>query len=89
MPLCRRLPKFGFVSLKSKTKKEIRLSDFKLIKSNIIDLNSLKKANIINNKIKFVKVIASGVIKHSVIIRNLYLSKNAYNAIINAGGKIE
>ncbi|MDE5285661.1 MAG: 50S ribosomal protein L15, partial [Buchnera aphidicola] len=47
MPLHRRLPKFGFNSQKSHFIKEVRLSDIANLSDSVIDLNILKKRNII------------------------------------------
>lgn len=88
-PLYRRLPKFGFISHTSKIVQEIRLSDLSKIFENVIDLNVLKKYNFVGKNIKFVKIIMTGAIERSVIIRKLNISKGAYNAITAIGGKIE
>jgi len=88
-PLYRRLPKFGFFSGKKKFKTEVRLSDFSKVKNNIIDLNILKSYNIIKVKIKNVKIILSGKINRSLIVRGLNVTKGAKIAIETAGGKIE
>lgn len=88
-PLYRRLPKFGFISYKNKVTQEIKLSSLSKLSENIIDLNVLKKYNIIKKKIKFAKIIVSGEIKRPVIIRKLRMSKGAMNAIKATGGKIE
>lgn len=88
-PLYRRLPKFGFISHTSKIVQEIRLSDLSKIFENVIDLNILKKYNFVGKNIKFVKIIMTGAIERSVIIRKLNISKGAYNAITAVGGKIE
>lgn len=88
-PLYRRLPKFGFMSCKSQITQEIRLSDLSKISENVIDLDILKKYNFIGKKIKFVKIVASGTIKHPITIRNLKVSRGAYNIIKEIGGKIE
>ncbi|CUR53569.1 50S ribosomal protein L15 [Serratia symbiotica] len=89
MPLYRRIPKFGFISRKSKLKAEVRLSELSIIKNNIIDLNVLKFSNIINTNIKYVKIILSGKITNSVIIRGLHVTKGARSAIEAVNGKIE
>ncbi|MGP1931094.1 MAG: 50S ribosomal protein L15, partial [Arsenophonus sp. ET-DL12-MAG3] len=60
MSLYRRLPKFGFISHKRMITAEVRLSDFSKIKSDVIDLNVLKAANIIGAQIKYAKIILSG-----------------------------
>lgn len=88
-PLYRRLPKFGFVSRKSRYTKEIKLSELFNIPENIIDLHVLKKYSFVGVKIKFVKIIMSGTIKNPITIRKLSISKGACNAITAVGGKIE
>ncbi|CUX96209.1 50S ribosomal protein L15 [Candidatus Gullanella endobia] len=89
MPLYRRLPKFGFKSRKSMITKEIRLSHLEHIEGNIVNLNTLKAASIINVQTKFAKIILSGEVKRPLIICGLYFSKNVRVAIEAAGGKIE
>lgn len=88
-PLYRRLPKSGFISHKSQITQEIKLSDLSKISENLIDLNILKKYNLISKKIKFVKIIASGSIQRPITIRGLHMSKGVFNAITEIGGKIE
>ncbi|VFP78646.1 50S ribosomal protein L15 [Candidatus Erwinia haradaeae] len=89
MPLYRRLPKFGFTSRKSMVTQEVRLSDLAKIKSDFVELNSLKEARLISIKTKFVKVIMSGTISAPVIIRGLRVTKGARSAIKEVGGTIE
>ncbi|BAH83130.1 50S ribosomal protein L15 [Candidatus Ishikawella capsulata] len=89
MPLYRRLPKFGFKSLTKKLSAEIRLSELKTIKSNIINLNTLKKANIIGVQIKFVKLIFSREFSTPVTVTGIKVTKGARMAIEAAGGIIE
>lgn len=87
-PLYRRIPKFGFHSRKMHIKKDIRLSELNKIKNNsIIDIKYLKDNKIINNKIKFVKIIFSGNISIPLQIhREISLTKGAKIAIEKAGG---
>src|SRR5689334_7960679 len=47
MPLQRRIPKSGFRSQKALSREEVRLSDLNKITSEVIDLATLKAANII------------------------------------------
>lgn len=89
MPIYRRLPKFGFSSYKSSITTEVRLSDLSKLKSNIIDLKTLKINKIIGKKIKFVKIILFGKIKHALIVKGLRVSKGAFNMIKSVGGIIE
>ncbi|MCR3754670.1 MAG: 50S ribosomal subunit protein L15 [Candidatus Westeberhardia cardiocondylae] len=87
--LYRRLPKFGFVSKKSLLTAEVRLSELKYIRSNIIDVYQLKVFNIISKNIKFVKLILSGSIDRPIIVRGLRVSKGACIAIKRVGGIVE
>ena len=89
MPLYRRLPKFGFQSRKKNMTTEVRLSQISQLSTNIIDLNTLKKQNIINKNIKYVKIILSGELKTPVILRGLRVTQGVRTVIENYGGKIE
>lgn len=88
-PLQRRLPKYGFSSRKARYATEITLSELALVKTDVVDLDSLKAADIIKNEIKTVKVILSGEIKTAVTIRGLKVTEGALQAISAAGGKVE
>ncbi len=89
MPLYRRLPKFGFTSRKSFVTTEVRLSDLACVEGDVVDLNTLKAANVIGVQIEFAKVILSGEVARPVTIRGLRVTKGARAAIEAAGGKIE
>ncbi len=89
MPLQRRLPKFGFTSRKSLTRDEIRLSELNRVKSDEVTLESLRKARLIGENIKDVKIILAGEITRAVTVRGLRISKGAKVAIEAAGGKVE
>ncbi|AML56614.1 50S ribosomal protein L15 [Serratia rubidaea] len=89
MPLYRRLPKFGFTSRKAMITAEVRLSELALIEGDVIDLNTLKAANVVGTQIEFVKVMLSGEIARPVTLRGLRVTKGARAAIEAAGGKIE
>lgn len=88
-PLHRRLPKFGFSLNKSSDVKIIKISDLSRISENVINMEILKKYNIVRNKTKFVKIVMFGSINRPVIIHKLCLSKGAKDAIEAVGGKIE
>lgn len=89
MPLYRRLPKFGFTSRKSLVTTEVRLSDLMKVEGDVVDLNSLKAANVISTQIEFAKVMLAGEITKPVTVRGIRVSKGAKAAIEAAGGKIE
>ena len=90
MPKQRRLPKFGFTSMSKLEKTEVRLGDLNRFAANdIVDLMSLKKANIIGPQIKQVKIIATGNLQNAVTIRGILVTKGARKAIEAVGGNIE
>jgi large subunit ribosomal protein L15 len=89
MPIQRRLPKFGFSSRKAKATAEIRLSELNQIKGDVVDLNSLKEANLITAAISFVKVFASGEVKKPLTFKGVRVTAGAKKAIETAGGKVE
>ncbi len=89
MPLYRRLPKFGFTSMKAAVTAEVRLSELAKVGSNVITLDTLKAANILTKDIQFAKVILAGKISIPVTIKGLGVTKGAKAAIEAAGGKIE
>ena len=89
MPLQRRLPKFGFTSRQAQYVAEIRLNELAAAGVDVVDLDALKKADIIGDKIKRARVILSGEINKAVTVKGLKVTKGAKAAIEAAGGKIE
>lgn len=88
MPLQRRLPKFGFTSLKASKNAEVRLGDLEKIDVNEIDLLTLYEYGLIPGSIHRVKVIATGTINRAVTLRGLSVTKGALALIEAAGGKV-
>ena len=89
MPLQRRLPKVGFTSRKSRTTDEVRLQELAHLEAGVIDLEALRKANIVSRNITHVKVIASGAIDKAVTLKGILVTRGARAAIEAAGGSIE
>lgn len=89
MPLYRRLPKFGFTSLKALHVAEVRLNDLAKVDGNLVTLDALKAANVITKDILSAKVIFSGNVEKAVTIKGLRVTKGAKVAIEAAGGTIE
>jgi large subunit ribosomal protein L15 len=89
MPLQRRLPKFGFTSRQAQYVAEVRLNELAVVGSDVVDLDALKKADIIGDKIKRARVILSGEINKAITVKGLKVTKGARAAIEAAGGKIE
>jgi large subunit ribosomal protein L15 len=89
MPLQRRLPKMGFLSRKSRFIDELRLNELALVDADVVDLDSLKAANLIAREVRSVKVFASGSIDRAVTLKGIRVTRGARAAIEAAGGKIE
>jgi len=89
MPLQRRLPKIGFRSRKAKRTDEIRLSELHLVEGGVVDMLSLKQANLISERILRVKIISSGKVEKAVTVKGIPVTKGAKAAIEAAGGKVE
>lgn len=89
MPLYRRLPKFGFTSMKAAVTAEVRLDNLNKIENGIVTLEALKEANLLTKDIQFVKVILAGEVKTKLVVRGLRVTKGARAAIEAAGGSIE
>ncbi len=89
MPLQRRLPKRGFISLTGKGGAEVRLSALSRVSEENIDMLILKQAGIIPNSAVTAKVILSGTIERAIRLRGIAVSKGARAAIETAGGSVE
>lgn len=89
MPLQRRLPKRGFVSLTEGDKAEVRLGDLQKLDVDFIDLEALKRAGLVPGLASRVKVILSGEIQRKVALRGVGVTKGARAAIEAAGGSVE
>ena len=89
MPLQRRLPKVGFRSRMAKYTAELRLHELELPEAEVIDMDVLKKANLVPAFVNKVKVIKSGEIKKAVKLKGIAVTKGARADIEAAGGSIE
>ena len=87
-PLHRRLPKFGFVSLKALDRAEVRTSELAKVDVDVVDLQALKDANVISRDIKRVKVVLSGDVTRAVTLKGIGAPRGARAAIEAAGGRI-
>ena len=88
MPLQRRLPKRGFVSLTRYDGVKVRLSDLEKMPVDVIDLLALKQAGVVPGGALTAKVILSGELKRAVKLQGLLLTKGARAAVEAAGGSI-
>lgn len=89
MPIQQRLPKFGFTSRKSLVTDQVTLPEIAKVEGDVVDLNTLKAAGVVNKNISFVKVVKSGEISRAVTVKGIRVTKGARELIEAAGGKIE
>jgi large subunit ribosomal protein L15 len=88
MPLQRRLPKFGFQSRIGRVTAEVRLSELAKVDGDLVDLETLKKANVIRRDMKRARIMLSGGIDRAVTVQGIAVTRGARAAIEAAGGKI-
>lgn len=89
MPMQRRLPKRGFVSLTRNDTAQVRLSEIAMLPVDTIDLLVLIQANIISPKALAAKVFLSGEITKKIKLVGIGVTKGAKAAIEAAGGSVE
>ena len=87
MPLYRRLPKRGFVSLSKQFDGQVTLTDLQKLGLAEIDLVALKKSGLISVLIKHVKIIKTGELSIAITVRGILATAGAKAAIEAAGGK--
>lgn len=88
MPLQRRLPKRGFVSLTQGSCAEVRLSELDKLPLEEVDLLALKQAGIVPTDARSAKVILSGKLSKKVALKGVAATKGAKAAIEAAGGSV-
>jgi len=95
MPLYRRLPKRGFKSIKvndlayiNLSKLQIAINNKKILPNSKINLKSLQKIKLINNKYKKLKLLGTGEIKEKIDFEINFVSNSAKEKIEKSGGKI-
>ena len=89
MPMQKRLPKYGFTSRLARTTAQIRLAELDTVEADVIDLEALKKADLVKDTITRARVFLSGELTKAVTVKGLGVTKGARAAIEKAGGKIE
>lgn len=88
MPLQRRLPKRGFVSLDANRHVEVRLSDLEKLPVDDVDLLTLMQAGVIPTTALSAKVILSGQLTRKLAVKGIGVTKGARAAIEAAGGSV-
>ena len=88
MPLQRRLPKRGFISMTNARNVEVRLSEINDLPMDEIDMLALMQANLISQHALSAKVVLSGAITRKVVLKGVGATKGAKAAIEAAGGSV-
>jgi large subunit ribosomal protein L15 len=88
MPLQRRLPKRGFVSLTAARNAEVRLSELEKLPVEDVDLLTLMQAGFVPADCLSAKVILSGKLTRKVNLKGVGATKGARAAIEAAGGSV-
>ena len=88
MPLQRRLPKRGFKSHLLKYNAEVTLTSLEKLGAGEVDLLSLKKAGLVPEIAKVVKIINTGELKRVVKLTGIGATAGAKAAIEKAGGSL-
>ena len=95
MPLYRRLPKRGFNPLKKEKIAILNLDKIqkfienkKISQDSKIDIETLKKANIVNKSFNKIKILGSGDIKNKINLNVDFISESAKKKLENVGGTI-
>lgn len=89
MPLQKRLPKYGFTSRIGRVSAEVRLSELNLVEGEVVDLETLKQADVVGSCMKRAKIFLSGELTKAVTVKGLAVTRGAKAAIEAAGGKVE
>lgn len=88
MPMARRLPKRGFISLSRQFKHEVRLGDLDALPVDTVDMLVLKQAGLIPEMSRSAKIILAGELKRAISLSGLLVTKGAKAAIEAVGGSV-
>ncbi|MDO9221371.1 MAG: 50S ribosomal protein L15 [Thiobacillus sp.] len=88
MPMHRRLPKRGFVSLTKADTAHVRVSELASMGADEIDLLVLKQSGVVKASVRAAKVYLAGEISKPIKLRGIAVTKGARAAIEAAGGSV-
>lgn len=88
MPLQRRLPKRGFKSASLKFNADVTLRDLERLGADEVDLLTLKRAGLVGELAKVVKIIKSGELSRKITVKGIGATAGARAAIEAAGGSL-
>ena len=87
MPLQRRLPKFGFTSMRSRFTEQITTYELNKVEGSEVSLASLRKADLIKETTKYVKVVLSGQLNKTVELQGIKATAGAVKMIQEVSGQ--
>ncbi len=88
MPLQRRLPKRGFKSHQLQFNAEVTLASLEALGAVEVDMLTLKRAGLVRESAKTIKIIKTGVLTKAVKLTGLGATAGAKAAIEAAGGSV-
>ena len=88
MPLQRRLPKRGFISLTKGNTAEVQLSALNKLPVDVIDIKVLKQAGIVPRTVLAAKIILTGKVSRAIKLQGILVTKGAKAAIEAVGGSV-
>jgi large subunit ribosomal protein L15 len=88
MPLQRRLPKRGFVSLTRAYKEEVTLTQINRLALDTVDLLTLKQSGLVSQMALAAKVVKTGAIERKVALKGVGATAGAKAAIEAVGGSV-
>lgn len=88
MPMQRRLPKRGFVSLTARRAAEVRLNELAKLPVAEVNLLTLKQAGLIAADSLSAKIILAGTLDKKVAVNGVAVTRGAKAAIEAAGGTV-
>lgn len=89
MPLQRRLPKVGFASKTAGDCGQVFLYQLAELKIDVIDLEALRAADLLDSKAKRAKIVSKGEIGRAITVKGVAVTAGAKAAIEAAGGTVE
>jgi large subunit ribosomal protein L15 len=68
---------------------EVRLSELAKLDGVVVDLDTLKQANLVPATVLRARIVSSGAVAKAYTVKGVHVTKGARAAIEAAGGKIE
>lgn len=86
MPLYRRLPKRGFMSLSGNETASLRSKDLSNISESVINIETLRQYNLISLRVKSVRIYksANSTLPNNITIQDIYLTKGVKEILVSA-----